>query len=1281
MDDMENNQDFIEESDISPVLNNQNEIDEKDELRDALGELPNKNKKYISHHYSGTPLVYEKLAESVTSLNKIPKDDRTSVDVGIKSESIIKDISIIACSPGNKFIAGWCKDDGILAVWSLDGHYVAISRLKIVSVEESPDMDSAYNLGLNAPNTVKSFATPQTSFAVYSTISELPYISTGLNALENVEILGPLLFINDSKFVFFTRHNLYICTTNLGIPIYNIYLGDLIKSVPEYSHDNNVFLIDCYNILSISLRIGLGYMLWPENNGLSIWDLDGVLKQWFYVDPKNSSPKNCLYAISESGELIARFCDKPGIVSTVIFHTPTGLRTTEINTPNTVFFIGFLSKDDQIVVCLTDNGNVKVQLWDCWSGILIKEEENHPNLDKDLPLVLLDDQFVHAVGNKIIKYPLFPNDDYKDYQVNNTEVLSTGRESALPNKRLELGSLLEQSFIGHSIGSIYIHKKEKVYCKFKFEPWRKWGTADLFMKWLDKDGNRILLAGHDSVQIYKTKPKGSLLKVELQYIWTVPFYKNVDIKFLSLETLKTLQDENDDDYEPLYRLKIQLTNSETVILPLPATNDKNTYQIFKDACASIHLIRLCLNEDLSYVSYWDLCVQIKKLILNSIDKFPSSFNKISLGDGQYIYPMEDFILYEWDDVVNAILNKEKFIPLFHNDDRTESALALLIELQKSDLLDQLISYIIRHVHDHNTPLNNKSKPSFILPSSDTPNTKVHKPGFAWTIGPALLDLYRLYPDKGTKIMREWSYLTTSLETPTRILRTNLGNPLKAEERSYHSKLKTVSRKARLPIEYSIAQFTINILSEDKKDFQQIRVHRKRQRKQRLNKAQKTHPAKLCVVPLPDFCVYPEPPKINKNASVFERISRFWATYISPTRVSPFVEAATHGPLEMFSEVAMEAIIQFKWEKYARKRFLWTFCAYLIYAFLFCLTVSIDPVLVSDDKPYKMPLIGLVITFSLYFLIQEIRQMFGQWRNYWTSFSNYLDLASFSLPLATCWYAIGKHEPSDILKSYAVLVVWINALFLARAFAGPGKFISIVLEIIKKIKTLVLTLAFMVVGFANALFVLLRNNPDVSIPHFNGNITTPNGDVFGSLDISQPPNLWWSTFHWSIFSTYKFLGIGWETINIYDPEWAVLVMILLFSKLIKEICCIMFLESLIVEVFNGSLKNGRQAWLRQRAQLISEIELYSITPSQRYHTNWFPHLIYYESHLDSITGWRRQLYEAAMDDVNSEFIKNELKEVKSDVIGELKEVKGMIGQIRMFVESGEIEEKKEGVQEK
>ncbi|CAG8789176.1 6846_t:CDS:2, partial [Cetraspora pellucida] len=163
---------------------------------------------------------------------------------------------------------------------------------------------------------------------------------------------------------------------------------------------------------------------------------------------------------------------------------------------------------------------------------------------------------------------------------------------------------------------------------------------------------------------------------------------------------------------------------------------------------------------------------------------------------------------------------------------------------------------------------------------------------------------------------------------------------------------------------------------------------------------------------------------------------------------------------------------------------------------------IDPELVSHDHTdVKKTFSCFVMAFSILFLIQEIRQMLGRWKNYWTNFSNYLDLASFSLPLITCSYAINGHEPSDVLKSYAVLLVWFNALFLSRAFSGPGKFISIVLEIGKKIKMLVLTLAFMVVGFANALFVLLRNNEGVMVPHFNGTITnSTTGDEIGKLDL-------------------------------------------------------------------------------------------------------------------------------------------------------------------------------------
>lgn len=193
-------------------------------------------------------------------------------------------------------------------------------------------------------------------------------------------------------------------------------------------------------------------------------------------------------------------------------------------------------------------------------------------------------------------------------------------------------------------------------------------------------------------------------------------------------------------------------------------------------------------------------------------------------------------------------------------------------------------------------------------------------------------------------MKESSYFTTSLEAPTRILRTNLGDPSRTEERSKHRELAAVTHHARLPqsIEQKANQFRsrlirrvrdyLGIVDEDDKDktlifqkyesfneyvqqnnklnklaWKELSGERERIRKQRLNDIQKTHPAKLCVVPWPDFCVYPSPSDENRGF-----LSKLWNNYISPSERSPFANTALNGTSEMFSEVSMEAIIKFKW---------------------------------------------------------------------------------------------------------------------------------------------------------------------------------------------------------------------------------------------------------------------------------------------------------------------------------------------------------------------------------
>jgi hypothetical protein len=148
----------------------------------------------------------------------------------------------------------------------------------------------------------------------------------------------------------------------------------------------------------------------------------------------------------------------------------------------------------------------------------------------------------------------------------------------------------------------------------------------------------------------------------------------------------------------------------------------------------------------------------------------------------------------------------------------------------------------------------------------------------------------------------------------------------------------------------------------------------------------------------------------------------------------------------------------------------------------------------------------------------------------------------------------------------------------RAFAAPGKFVAIVIEIGKKIITLfiallvlilvsiVLQLFFFLVihlflfktfsfyiikGFANALFVLLRDeDPLTIVQSYNGTMTNNNGEEIGNIVIHQNPqpntNMFQS-FITSVLATYFFLGIGWDSVTTINASPALYIIIVLFSK--------------------------------------------------------------------------------------------------------------------------------------
>lgn len=588
-----------------------------------------------------------------------------------------------------------------------------------------------------------------------------------------------------------------------------------------------------------------------------------------------------------------------------IFHLRTGLKIKEFGVPKNVFYISFLSDTDQIIVCSRSNKSkhVLTQLYNCWSGYVLKQD-SYLEVDEKDQLLFVGDRFVHVKNNELTLSPLFP----PNLESMNVETLIRKSDEYNPSRTLLLDIIIDGNF-EHSICWCKILNEERELCRFKFEPWRYYETPNIFLRWLND--KLFLLVGVDSVQIYGVKAKGSLLQVELKYIW-VTSTQDITSAFLVIsddhEGSKKNAMENDDVDKNNY-LFVHLTNdlTEKIIIPSDDGDDQFSFRVLHDACISLNFLRLQYESNIFHFNRVTISNQIKQLIENSVEKFPAAFTKVYSEDMLHIYPVQDFIMVDWDKILEKILEEDQYIPLFHDDEEAESALSLLIQLQKSELLDLMISYIMKHVHRR----------------SDNPSLR--QSGFALTVGKSLLDLYRYCPDIAIKVLKESSYFTISSETNTRTLQTNLGKdertidyrqfkPVGINEKLTSFDIteeSTHSRDENLSDVVSLA--TSNLTFYETNQGRQIgkKVDGKTIKKQKLSNLPRTHPAKLCVVPWPDFCVYPVV-KDDDDTSFSRRIKRFWERYVFPSQLSPFARIALEGPPEMFDQVSLEAVVKYKW---------------------------------------------------------------------------------------------------------------------------------------------------------------------------------------------------------------------------------------------------------------------------------------------------------------------------------------------------------------------------------
>ncbi|GBC04372.1 hypothetical protein RclHR1_05640015 [Rhizophagus clarus] len=867
-------------------------------------------------------------------------------------------------------------------------------------------------------------------------------------------------------------------------------------------------------------------------------------------------------------------------------------------------------EDDEHVVTTCSNGTdseIYVQMWDIYTCQIVKKFNN------------VQSSCLFEPNGKNI-YVTFKDDLPKLHRI------ETPRSYQIKNKNISKQQIIgKHHFLGSGFNKIFDYSKELLYehpsvhgsrnvsklqdddpiVELRIEPWLIYAPIKTGFC-LDPNRERVLFIGHYTVQIWIFKNDEP---PRLQFIWCRPV-KSKDkpprMIYATIEdaTLRKFDDGryvvslrcqvNEQDQrspsksnihqppelsKPPVRLMTVIVESENIFkfdLWLPDENESGTFDIVSNAASSLGF--LAYIERLNWIQissqsirdhFRKLLTQCQTIIYDAIHKHSHVFNHIVEGQS----PLEILIKVDCsyaDKLIKEHLKTDKHIPRFHDPDRTKSALSRAINLGKTEVVHLLLDYYCRRCEEN--PI-------------------------SWTITvvPAFASLRTVYPDFALEFMRRISYLPVRDD----IIRTD------QEENYAYAKLEELEREA----EENLWQRLMTWWSKSEKEFDR----QLESATELVRIPHKTHPARECVVPLPDFTIYkPTPKSLQKpvETSKFPFLRRIWNYMLYRKHKSPFVEEAISGRYEMFGEPAIEAIINFKWRKFARLRAFFMLTVYIFYAVAFLIGVSIK----DDTIIRKISMIVVIFIGSAYFGL-ELMQMMGQLGSYVLSPYNLLDLARSVFPMVVAGQYLRNIPPSEGLRGTAMMFVYLNFILQLRMFRNIGVPIFIIFQIFRKVFWVIVILGGMVFAFAHILHILIRDEPDESGSDF-------------------------SKYSTSLVSVYLFLVGEFGSIDNLKEKATIIIMIIVFI-FVSTIVLLNVLIALMSDVVTETKLSGKQAWLKQKAEIIAELEMYTFIPGQRKRKDYFPSLIYYFATPDSIKRYK-QIYkgeekeeeeEKQLDDIN------------------------------------------------
>ncbi|KAF9305155.1 hypothetical protein BGZ74_011169 [Mortierella antarctica] len=383
-------------------------------------------------------------------------------------------------------------------------------------------------------------------------------------------------------------------------------------------------------------------------------------------------------------------------------------------------------------------------------------------------------------------------------------------------------------------------------------------------------------------------------------------------------------------------------------------------------------------------------------------------------------------------------------------------------------------------------------------------------------------------------------------------------------------------------------------------------------------------------------------------------------YLFCHQINPFSHTYVYPhyyTLHMLNNPAIEALIQYKWNKFAYRLWLARFSAQFSYYSLIVIAAATQ--IYSDDPDSLFYVFVAIVALSSWFLALELYSACELWKarrsqtyrnvdpkrlSYFRSFYNYVDLLAFLVPLTASINQlknISEKDPGGTAwdLSFSIIVIFLHMLSELRVFKAFCKYVTIIIHIIVEIRVFFVIFALGILSFTLAIQHVLRGCPSK-----------------GGIDGVGCRNLISTEFQYNFFdaitSTYFIMGGRYDDVDnelsksSNAPLQAMLVIYFFFT--------VILMLNVLIALINGGFNQGdgtwRLVWLENRLRYVESAEemTYHI-PGFRQTKDWFPREIYYTATKEQVSEYEDKVLKKKGDieDIIEKRIKDALEERLSE----------------------------------